>query len=41
VPDRPAPGTGPYLHFQCGSPVLEYRNSSSDDRSCMEFRVEV
>jgi hypothetical protein len=41
VKERPAPGTGPYLHFRRGAPVLEFSNSSPDDESHKEFRVEV
>ena len=41
VPERPTPGSGPYLHFRRGFPVMEFSNSSAADTSCKEFRVEL
>lgn len=41
VSERPAPGSGPYLHFRRGYPVLEFSNASSDDQSHREFKIEV
>lgn len=41
VPERPMPGSGPYLHFRRGFPVMEFSNSSAADTSSKEFRVEV
>ncbi len=38
---RPAPGTGPYLHYRKGYPVLEYSNVLPTDTAFKEFRVEV
>jgi len=39
VRSRPEPGSGPYLHFRRGFPVLRYRNETADDKSCTEFRA--
>lgn len=41
VAGRPAPGTGPYLHYRKGYAVLEYSNASIEDRSSKTFRIEV
>jgi hypothetical protein len=41
VSERPSPGSGPYLHFRRGFPVLRYDNASPEDKSTSEFRVEV
>ena len=41
VSERPAPGSGPYLHFRRGEPVLRYSNQSPEDGSFEEYRVEV
>ena len=39
--ERPAPGTGPYLHYKKGYAVIEYSNASAEDEDSNEFRVEV
>ena len=39
--ERPAPGTGPYLHYRKGYAVIEYSNASTGDDASKEFRVEV
>lgn len=39
--ERPAPGTGPYLHYRKGYAVIEYSNASTGDNAFKEFRVEV
>ena len=41
VTGRPPPGSGPYLHYRRGFPVLRYSNSSPDDHASSEFRAEV
>lgn len=41
IPERPAPGSGPYLHYRRGFPVLRYSNISPDDNGVVEFRVEI
>jgi len=41
VPEKPKPGSGPYLHYRRGYPVLEYSNQSPSDTSCKTFRMEV
>jgi hypothetical protein len=41
VPERPSPGTGPYLHYRRGYPVLEYANATTTDTKFQEFRVEI
>lgn len=41
VPDRPLPGTGPYLHYRRGFAVVRYSNSSTDDHASSEFRAEI
>jgi hypothetical protein len=41
VSERPAPGSGPYLHYRRGFPVLRYKNASPKDKSTSEFRIEV
>ncbi len=41
VAERPAPGTGPYLHYRKGYAVLEYSNASIKDRTSKAFRIEV
>lgn len=41
VAERPAPGSGPYLHYRKGYPVVEYSNASVGDDDSKEFRVEV
>jgi hypothetical protein len=39
--ERPAPGTGPYLHYRKGYAVIEYSNASTGDEDSKEFRIEV
>jgi hypothetical protein len=39
--ERPAPGTGPYLHYRKGYAVIQYSNASIGDEGFKEFRVEV
>lgn len=39
--ERPAPGTGPYLHYRRGYAVLQHSNASTGDHASKEFRVEV
>lgn len=41
VPGRPTPGSGPYLYYRRGYAVLEYANSSPDDVSFKEYKIEV
>lgn len=41
VSERPAPGSGPFLHFRRGFPVMEFSNSHPGDVATKEFRVEV
>ena len=38
VPDRPAPGSGPFIHFRRGYPPMRYRNSTPDDQAREELR---
>jgi hypothetical protein len=35
---RPEPGSGPYLHFRRGHPVLQYSNSTPTDENVSEYR---
>lgn len=39
--EKPAPGTGPYLHYRKGDAVREYSNASITDKGFKEYRVEV
>lgn len=39
--EKPASGTGPYLHYRKGDAVIEYSNASIGDDASKEFRVEV
>ena len=41
VSERPAPGTGPYLHYRKGYVVMKYLNASTGDKTSKEFRIEV
>lgn len=41
VPQRPAPGIGPYLHYRKGYAVMEYSNASTGDKTSKEFRIEI
>lgn len=41
VAHHPIKGSGPYLHFRRGYPVIRYSNASPDDQSCMEYRIEI
>lgn len=41
VAERPASGTGPYLHYRKGYAVMEYSNASTGDKTTKEFRIEV
>lgn len=33
VDERPAPGSGPYIHFQRGNPPVRYQNSTPGDQT--------
>ena len=39
--ERPAPGTGPYLHYRKGYAVMKYLNASIGDKTSKDFRIEV
>lgn len=39
VAKRPAPGTGPFIHYRRGAPLLKYRNASVDDPQVNEYRL--
>jgi hypothetical protein len=41
VAERPVPGSGPYLHFRRGFPVMRYSNASLDDRASSEYQIDV
>ena len=41
VPEKPSPGSGPYLHYRKGYSVLEYSNESPTDSGYKNFRIEV
>jgi hypothetical protein len=41
VAERPAPGSGPYLHYRKGDAVREYSNASITEKGFKEYRVEV
>ena len=37
--ERPAPGSGPYLHYRQGYAVLRYDNEHSSDQRFSEYKV--
>jgi hypothetical protein len=39
VAARPGPGTGPFILYRRGSPLLMYRNSTADDAHVQEYRL--
>jgi hypothetical protein len=39
VPQRPEPGTGPFIHYRRGHPLLRYRNQSAGDPEVEEYRL--
>lgn len=41
IVERPAPGTGPYLHYRKGYAVMEHLNTSIGDKTTKEFRIDV
>lgn len=41
VPEMPAPGSGAYLHYVKGYPVLKYFNATANDQSFEEFIVSI
>ena len=36
---RPAPGSGPYIEYRRGQPLIRHRNATPDDRSSEEYRL--
>ena len=38
VDQQPELGTGPYLHFMRGEPVMKHENESKDDKRSKEVR---
>lgn len=41
VSARPKPGSGPFLHYRRGYPVLRYSNASPEDNASSEFKPEI
>lgn len=39
--ERPAPGTGPYIEFRRGQPLMRFENTSPDDRRSEEYRLPI
>jgi hypothetical protein len=36
---RPEPGTGPFIHYRRGQPLLRYRNATAADTNVEEYRL--
>lgn len=39
VETRPAPGSGPYIEYRRGYPLLRYSNASVEDQRSEEYRL--